>query len=144
MFYLQPEIFWQQLPSDISNLYCFNTVLHQRISHGRTSDTSAVLLPLPINATFFLGWRISPFSDASSHLFRDRNKFTHYYICHQDTICHSVLYMTKNKFCKICIKQHWIVQHNLQIDVELYMLQMSYQLPYVPDKNIKNYAKCAK
>jgi hypothetical protein len=55
MFYLRPEEFWQELTSNISNLYSFNTVLHQRISQqSRTLDKFEVLLPIPSNAASFL------------------------------------------------------------------------------------------
>jgi len=64
MIYLWQEKFWQKLPSDISNPYRFNAVLHHGISQGRrTTDKS-----LPSRATSFCRWRKSPFQDASSHL----------------------------------------------------------------------------
>jgi len=37
MFYQLPEMIWQELPSNISNLYCFNTVLHQEDLHRAAS-----------------------------------------------------------------------------------------------------------
>jgi hypothetical protein len=60
MFYLWPENIWQQLASNISHLYCFNTVLHQGTLQGRwTTDKSKVLLPLSNNAASFVRWRIN-------------------------------------------------------------------------------------
>jgi hypothetical protein len=39
-----------------------------------------VQLPIPGISAFFLGQRISPCSDESSHLLRERNKYIHHYI----------------------------------------------------------------
>jgi len=48
MFCLCPENIWQKRPSNISNLYCFQTVLHHRILQGRgTTDKSKVLFHCP-------------------------------------------------------------------------------------------------
>jgi len=67
MFYLWPEKIWQVFPSNISNLYCFNTVLHQGTFKGRrTTDKSDMLLPLSSNATSFVRWRNSLVNDAPS------------------------------------------------------------------------------
>ena len=146
MFYLRPEEFWQELPSDISNLYSFNTVLHQRTSQQRrTFDKSEVLLPLPSNAASFLRWRLSPFKDESSHLLRDCTKFPHYYILHHVTkawftLCHSPLSETEDKFCNSFIQQQCTLQQNFHLDVELHVPQMFYQLPYIP--NSEKYNKC--
>jgi len=53
--YWWPEKIWQELTSNISNLYCFNTVLHQgTLNRRRTTDTSDMLLPLSSNATSLL------------------------------------------------------------------------------------------
>jgi len=38
MIYLWQEKFWQELPSDISNPYCCNTVLQEGISHTRKAN----------------------------------------------------------------------------------------------------------
>ena len=78
MFYLWPA---KELPLHISNLYCLNTVLHQRTLQGRrTTDKSEVLLPLSSNAASFVWWRISLSSDASSNLLTDSNTSPHYYM----------------------------------------------------------------
>jgi hypothetical protein len=79
--YWWPWKIWGELPSNISNLYSFNTVLHQRTLQGRRSiHKSDVLLPLYSNATSPLRWRISLFNDASLHLLTDSNKSPRYYI----------------------------------------------------------------
>jgi hypothetical protein len=81
MLHLPPEKFRHILPSDISNLYSFNTVLYQRISQWRrTLNKFAALLPHPSNSASFLRWIIRPFKVMSSNLLRDSNKFLHYYI----------------------------------------------------------------
>jgi hypothetical protein len=136
-------MFWQQLPSDISNLYCFNTVLHQRISpRRRTSDKSAVLCPLPSNFETFLRWRISPFDDVSSHLLRDSyNTLLHIIIQVTKTrlaLCDSPLTKTKDKFCKSCTKQHRTVQHNFHTDMELHVTEIVYQLYCIPNREKYN------
>jgi len=54
-----------ELPSNISKLYSFNTVLHQWTFQGRQpTNKSEVLLPLPSKVASFLRCRISPFNDA--------------------------------------------------------------------------------
>ena len=97
LFYLWPENIWQQLPSNISTLYYFNTVLHQRTLQGRgTTDESEVLLPLLSNAACFVRWRIessqwcifTPFNrQTNPHI------TTHYNICYQDCV-HSLLFLS--------------------------------------------------
>jgi len=141
MFYLWPVKIWQDLPSNTSNLYCFNTVLHQGSLKGRgTTGKSDLLIPLSSNATSFVRWRISLFSDASLHLSTDSNKSPHYYINITYTtktgftLFHSPLYNTKDKFCNSCIKQLWTAQHNFHTNVELWVSQMPYHLPYTPNR----------
>ena len=81
MLYRCPEKIWQERPSNISNLYCWNTVLHQRTLQGRRSThKSWVLFPPSSNAASPVGCKVSLFNDASSHLLTDNNKFPHYYI----------------------------------------------------------------
>jgi len=98
MFYLLTETIWQDHPSNISNFYYFNTVLHQRTLQGRqTTDQSKVLLPTSNKAISFVRWTVTLFKDASLHLLTDRNKSPHYYIIITHTtnsgftLCHSPL-----------------------------------------------------
>jgi hypothetical protein len=98
MFYLWPEKIWQDNPSNISNYYSFNTVLHQGTLNRRwTTDNSTVLLPTSSKAASSVRWTVSLFNDASSHLLTDRNKSLHYYIIitrttrRGFTVCHCLL-----------------------------------------------------
>jgi len=106
MLYLCPEKIWQERPSNISNLYCWNTVLHQRTLQGRRSThKSWVLFPPSSNAASHVGWKVSLFNDASSHLLTDNNKSPHYYIwyiIHQDSLSIIPLSTTQRQ-----ILQHW-------------------------------------
>jgi len=82
------------------------------------------------------------FDDVSSHLLRDSyNTLLHIIIQVMKTglaLCHSPLTKTKDKFCKSCIKQHRRVQHNLQIDMELHLPEIVYQLSYIPNREKYN------
>jgi hypothetical protein len=106
-----PEKIWQDLPSKITNFYCFNTVLHEGTLQGRqTTGKFEMLLPLSSNVTSFVRWRISLFNDASSHLWTESNKpliITH----HQDWVDTLSFPSLQHS----CIKQNWTVQHNFQI-----------------------------
>jgi hypothetical protein len=67
--------------SDISNLYCFNTALHQRILQGGEPQTNLLCyFHFPVMLHPFFHERISPFNDASSHLLRNCTKFPNYCI----------------------------------------------------------------
>ena len=162
MCYPWPEKIWEYLSSNISNLYCFNTVLHQQtLKWHRTTCKYVMLLPLSSKTMSFVRCRISLFSDESSHLLTDSNKpliTTYHNTFDQD--CHSPLYNNKGKFHNSCIKQQWTVQHNFQMDVELHvppinMCPLSICAPHqhVPpinllmfytDKNTTNYARWIK
>jgi len=121
MLHLAPETFWQVLPSGISNLYSFNTVLHQRISqHRRTLDKSAALIPHPSNSASFLRWIIRLFKVVSSNLLRDSTKFLHYYILYHKSSrlsSHSIIEQARRawpsplypckKHCTHCTGNQW-------------------------------------
>jgi len=129
MLHLPPEKFRHVLPSDISNLYSFNTVLHQRISQQRrTLDTSAVLLPHPSNSASFLRWIIRPFKVVSSNLLRDSTKFIHYYILYHKSSrlgCHSVIPLpTGPKTNSVTAAQNNTEQHNT-----IFIQMCSYMCP---------------
>jgi hypothetical protein len=105
MFYLVPENVWQELPSDISNIYSFNTVLHQRIKQQtRTLDKSAVLLPHPSNSASFLRRIIRHFTVVSLPQSRDSNKFLHYYPYHVSPRLNllSVIHLSTGQFLCRC------------------------------------------
>ena len=56
---LWPENIWQQLPSNISNRHCSNTVLHQRTLQGRWYTHRCEVLLLSSNTVFVGGKSVS-------------------------------------------------------------------------------------
>ena len=91
-----PEKIWQELLSNISNPYCFNTMLHQRTLQGRQyTHKSELLFPLSSNTASFVRLKISLFN-AWSHQLTNSNKSIHYYIItsHQGWI-HSLSTVSK-------------------------------------------------
>jgi hypothetical protein len=85
------------LPSNISNPYFLNTVLHQRALQGRWyTHKSELLFPLSSNTASFVRWKISLFNDASSHLLTNSFKSTCCYIVTSyQVLVHSLSAMSK-------------------------------------------------
>jgi len=71
---------WQEFPSNISNPYCFITMLHQRtLQRTWYTNKSEVQIPLSRNIASFVRWKISLFNDASLHVLTNSIKSTYYY-----------------------------------------------------------------
>jgi hypothetical protein len=87
MFCLCPENIWQQLPSNVSNLYCFKTVLHQSILQGRgTTDKSKVPFHCPTALHPLLGEESSGLINDEFSLLLTDSKRNPTLLRHQDWV----------------------------------------------------------
>jgi hypothetical protein len=130
MFYLWPEKIWQDHPSNISNYYYFNTVLHQGTSQGRqTTDKHKVLLSTSSKATSSVRWTVSHSLQWCVFTPVNRQKQMPSLIHNTKTgftLCHSPVYNTNGKLYNSCIKQQQTVQHNFHTNMQLHVPKMFY------------------
>jgi len=112
IFYLWRENIWQQLPSNISNLYCFNTVLHQGTLKGSETTNPRCCFHCPIMLHPLLGREsISLFNDAFSLLLTDSKKKKIPALLHHQNRVHSLSFPS--------------LQHQRQILQQLYKRKLN-------------------